>query len=193
MAEREPHEAPHRVAELINRLGLAARSLSQSAGLAPAQWDALRFLGRANRYSRKPSAVADFLGATRGTTSQTLLTLAHKALIERRADLVDHRIVRLELTEAGRTLLAADPLHEFADALVPDDAERLAHDLLGLLLAVQRRRGHKSFGVCQSCRHFRRGDAPDEPGGPHRCGLTLEPLSEPDSGQICAEHTVRAA
>src|SRR3990172_7349087 len=136
MAEREPHEAPHRVAELINRLGLAARSLSQSAGLAPAQWDALRFLGRANRYSRKPSAVADFLGATRGTTSQTLLTLAHKALIERRADLADHR-----------------------------------------------RRGHKSFGVCQSCRHFRRGDAPDEPGGPHRCGLTLEPLSEPDSGQ----------
>lgn len=185
-----------RVVELIERLGNAARSLSQGQGLTAAQWDALRFLVRANRYSRLPSALADYLGATRGTVSQTLLTLAHKGLVARRTDANDKRVVRLELTPSGRKLLAHDPLSAVAAAaaaLPASHREQLARGLLALLLDVQRRRGHKSFGVCGTCRHFRRGDARGEPGGPHRCGLTLEPLSEPESGQICAEHGPRAA
>lgn len=194
MPKTDANESGRRIADLIDRLGAVARSLGHAHGLSAAQWDALRFLARANRYSRLPSAVADYLGTTRGTVSQTLLALAHKGFVARKPDARDGRIVRLELTAAGRRLIADDPLRDIAAAaLSAADAPRLAQDLLALLLSLQRRRGRKSFGVCGSCRHFRRGDAAGEAGGPHRCGLTLEPLSEPESDQICAEHTPRAA
>ena len=51
-----------RVAELIDRLSRLTRELQYVDGLNPAQWEALRFLSRANKYSRTPGAVAQFLG-----------------------------------------------------------------------------------------------------------------------------------
>ena len=70
-----------RVAELIDRLGRMTRELQYVDGLNPAQWEALRYLNRANRYSRTPGGVADFLGATKGTISQTVSALESKGLI----------------------------------------------------------------------------------------------------------------
>jgi predicted transcriptional regulator len=61
-------------AHLIDRLERLTRA-GEGLGLNPAQWEALRFLARANRFSRSPAAVADYLASTRGTVSQTLIAL----------------------------------------------------------------------------------------------------------------------
>ena len=67
------------IINLIERLGRFARSAQHCAGMKPAQWEALRFVSRANRYSRTPGALADFLSSTRGTVSQTPIALEKKA------------------------------------------------------------------------------------------------------------------
>ncbi len=62
----QPHYA-ERIAELLDRVSRLARELQFVDGLNPAQWEALRFIARANRYSRSPGAFAEFIGTTKGT------------------------------------------------------------------------------------------------------------------------------
>ena len=72
-------------AHLIGRLDRLMRSGVAVEGLNPAQWEALRYLARANRFSRPPAGLADYLGSTRGTVSQTLDSAAsphHCALLD---------------------------------------------------------------------------------------------------------------
>ena len=59
----------------LERLTRLMRAGEHEGGLNPAQWEALRYLARANRFSRTPAALADFLGTTRGTVSQTVIAL----------------------------------------------------------------------------------------------------------------------
>ena len=189
-------EDPARIADLIERLGRLADALQRSDGLVPAQWEALRYLGRANRYSRHPGALAMFLGATKGTVSQTVIALERKGLVVRSDDPRDRRAIHIDLTESGRGALAHDPLRDLAEAAtsLPEvTAGRLVADLTELLSGLQRRRGRPGFGVCGTCRFFRRNAGEGEPGGPHRCGLTLEPLGDTDARHICVEHTPQVA
>jgi DNA-binding MarR family transcriptional regulator len=109
-------EPAERIADLLDRLALHQRSRQQGDGLNPAQWEALRFLGRANRYSRNPTALTDFLGTTKGTVSQTLIALERKRLVTREPDRRDRRSIRIELTPAGRQLLGRDPMQNIAGA-----------------------------------------------------------------------------
>jgi hypothetical protein len=65
---------------------------------------------------------------------------------------------------------------------------RLEADLAELLVHLQRSNRHRPFGLCGTCRFFQRDVGGAADGGPHRCGLTLEPLAAAESEQICAEH-----
>jgi DNA-binding MarR family transcriptional regulator len=188
--------AARRVAALIERLGRLTRSQRFTGGLNPAQWESLRYLAAANRYSRMPGAVAEFLGATKGTVSQTLIALEGKGLITRRPDARDGRGVVLDLTRAARELFGGDPFGDLETAAgrLPASAQKtIAEHLTAMLATLQSRNRFRTFGMCQTCRFFRRGDAPGEKGGPHRCGLTQEPLSEPEIVLICREHEAKAA
>ena len=61
-----------RIRTLIERLAKITTAVDWQDGLNPAQYNALSYLALANRYSRSPSHVADYLCTTRGTASQTL-------------------------------------------------------------------------------------------------------------------------
>ena len=74
-SESLPSVPALRAASLIDRLGRLMRSGEHAGDLNPAQWEALRYLARANRFSRTPAALAQYLGSTRGTVSQTLIAL----------------------------------------------------------------------------------------------------------------------
>jgi DNA-binding MarR family transcriptional regulator len=182
------------VSDLLERIGRLLRGVRhRNEQLNPAQWEALRYLGRANRYSRNPTALTQYLGATKGTVSQTLIALERKGLVRRSADPRDRRGVRLGLTSRGRGHLHRDPMARLIDGVDPALIARLDADLRELLTQLQRRNRQRPFGQCGTCRFFRAGDASDEPGGPNRCGLTLEPLSDSEAEQICAEHETSAA
>ena len=185
-------EQPRRIGalDLLDRVSRLIHSLQQAEGLRPAQWEALRYLGQANRYSRSPSAVTAYLHATRSPVSQVINSLVARGLVDRQPNPKDKRGVCLSVTDKGRDVLKRDPLNRVSSAvyaLEDNTRESIELGLSGLLSEMGRGRRHHSFGVCGTCRYFRREGAHGEPGGPHRCGLTLEALSLDDSHLICVE------
>jgi DNA-binding MarR family transcriptional regulator len=175
-------------AELINRLDRLSRSDGAQSGLNPAQWEALRYIARANRFSRSPAALAAYLGSTRGTVSQTLITLEQKGLVARTPSARDGRVIELGLTPEGQAMVADDPLNGLAADLTAgaSDLPQLVAALRATLRETIRRNGGRAFKACETCRHFERGQ-----GGPtpHRCNLLNAPLSDADGRAICMEHT----
>lgn len=185
-------EQPRRIGalDLLDRASRLIHSLQQAEGLRPAQWEALRYLSQANRYSRSPSAVTSYLHATRSPVSQVINSLVARGLVDRQPNPKDKRGVCLSVTDKGRDVLKRDPLNRVSSAVyaLEDSArESIEVGLSSLLAEMRRGRRHHSFGVCDTCRHFHPNSAAGEPGGPHRCGLTLETLSDEDSRLICVE------
>ena len=196
MTIRKPNQPALKIAALLERLARLGRAGRYRRGLNPAQGDALTYLAAANRYSRNPSALADFLGSTRGTVSQTLIALERKGLVARRADPRDGRAIALELTREGRALVESGVETAVEKALrgmsLANQAV-LAGLLAEALAEAQHQNRLRTFGMCSTCIHFQRDDSGKVPGGPHRCGLTREPLSDSDSLLICREHTTPKA
>lgn len=174
-------------AHLLERLARLVHNDAHAGGLKPTQWEALRYLARANRFSRSPGALTIYLGMTKGTVSQTLQALERKGLIEKQAAAGDRRGVKIDLTKAGEKLLANDPLSDLQasiDAMQKDDRQVLGASLERLMKDMLAYRGGRAFGACKTCRHFRRRH---DQGAPYYCSLLSEPLSDDDSEKICAE------
>ena len=148
-----------RTADLASELLIHLARLAQSGGehrLTPAQWTALRFFARANRLSRTPSAFSAFHATTRGTASQTVKSLVSMGLLERHRNTDDGRSYRFELTEAGRVLLADDPLKalsERIDALPEAQRQGLLAVLQGLSAGLSLGQAAPVFGTCADCTH----------------------------------------
>src|SRR5690606_35035834 len=144
-------------ARLIDRIERLARSGVPLHGLNPAQWEALRYLARANRFSRSPAGLAAYLGSTRGTVSQTLIALEEKGFVSRRASDRDRRSLALDLTDRGIAALGDDPLLATARDLTEatgGDASAIVAVLRQALRGAVGRNGGRPFGVCRTCRHF---------------------------------------
>ena len=177
------------IANLVERIGQLIRSNEQLGDLYPAQWAALRYLARANRFSRNPIALARYLGTTRGTTSQTLIALERKGYVTRTPSERDKRSVDLDVTAEGQDKLAEDPIAqvaEIADEVLGRAAAATRDQLARLLQRLIELNEGRMFGQCHTCRHFRRG-AGNGKATPHMCGLLEVGLSEADSGLICVE------
>lgn len=184
-SESHPTIAAWRAAHLISRLARLRRAADFERGLNPVQWEALRYIARANRFSRTPAALAEFLSSSRGTVSQTLITLEGKGLIARNDHPRDGRSIELDLTAEGRRLLSEDGERLFAaDIDVTGAAGPLSAVLEKALARSIARRGGRAFGSCKSCRHFRKAEGGETP---FRCAFFNAPLSAPEAQAICAE------
>lgn len=178
-----------RILDLAERLGNLAEARLKAAvaehGLLPVHARILLYLASANRYSNTPQAVTDYLGLTKGTVSQSLILLENKGFLTRGTDERDGRVVRLALTEAGRSLVHAveQAGAERFQAAARDLPDGLLDGLTGMLRHLQIAEGRKSFGLCRTCRHHL-----TEGRAQWRCGLTGEPLSARDRERICREH-----
>jgi len=161
----------------------AVRDAATRQGLLPIHWQVLAYLARANRYSDIPIAVAEYLGITRGTVSQTLAVLERKGLIAKEGDERHGKRIHLKLTTAGDALLEQGWAERLEKVLVDTGADEahLQNDLLTLVKALQQVNGNRAFGVCRRCVHFR------TEGAAHRCGLTGEPLAAAQVVKICRE------
>ncbi len=172
-----------RIRALINRLGRLDAAENRDGALNPAQRNALDYLSHANRFSRSPSHVADYLGATRGTISQTLKALLRKGFISEERSESDKRSIAYQLTGtgramAGRTSLLSTVLDETPD----DELASMEASLRHLLGEAVRANQSKPFGICHTCRHFK----PQQTGG--YCNLLLVELLPAETQQICHEH-----
>lgn len=166
------------IAELMDRIARLHGARRRTAALPEAQVAALDYLARANRFSRSPSAVADYLAATRGTVSQTLIALARKGLVTDDPAPDDRRSRIYSLTAEGRAEIGGT-------GPGPDWGGAKAGLLISLrtaLAAMLRDAGGRSFGLCRTCRHHRPGEA-----GAF-CALLGVALAAAEADQICAEH-----
>ena len=167
---------------LIERLSRVVASETWTEGLNPTQAAALSYLARANRFSRAPSQVADYLSATRGTVSQTLKALQQKGLISEQRSPSDKRSISYDLTKAGRAAVSTETALEEASRILPDTQARALQDsLTEILNALLERRDGRPFGVCRSCRHH---EARGKKGYCHLLEVELQPE---EVTQICHE------
>lgn len=181
----------NRLQELLERIGGLLRSEMRQAarrrGLQPVQLEALVYLIRCNRFSNTPAALADYLGLTRGTVSQSLLALERKGFLSRVPDREDRRVVHLQPTAEGRaavSLLTRPTIWDSACSTLDSGLlERMGADLETLLTAIQKAHGARTFGQCHTCRHLR-----IEGAEVFRCGLTGAPLAPEETRRICREH-----
>ena len=176
------------VAELISQLGWIAHGEGFVGGLTPVQWSVLRYLSRANRFSRTVSAFAEFHATTRGTASQTVKSLVSRGYLIRTRSQRDGRSVRLDLTEKGKKALADDPfkiLVGAARALSPTARNSLERALERMVRHVAQEYGRCPFGTCPSCLYLRGDGYCLEGRPPYECGFLDEPLEEAELDQSC--------
>ena len=172
-----------RVAELALQLGRAAYGESSAESLTPAQWMALRFFARANRFSRTISAFAEFHSTTRGTASQTVKSLVERGYLTRTRSERDGRSATLNLTEKTRRKLAGDPFEAVVRAalsLSPTQRGRTASGLRQILQKLSVERERPALGMCTLCGHLAIGGDRG-----FRCRLLREPLAAAELEQLC--------
>jgi len=155
-------------------------------GLQVVHFHVLNYLSRCNKHSDTPAAIANYLGMTRGTVSQSLIILEKKGYIGKMQDTADKRVVHIRLLAAGAEILKlARPSELFNNActlLFQPQADSGGNIFQQALTALQKANDSHSFGVCHTCRNFSLiNDG-------YFCQLTQLPLTVIESNQICQEH-----
>lgn len=185
---------PHTLLGVLERLGnvlrATQRQVAGESGLQLVHLQALVYLGHCNRFSNTPQALADYLGLTKGTVSQSLLLLDRRGLIERYVDGDDRRVVRLRLSDLGHSLLDEQGLQAPWRAAVRDVSVariRAAVSILReVLVLLQDEVGAVQFGSCDTCVHLARRSARLV-----HCEWYAERLSVADTRALCRSHQPR--
>lgn len=176
--------------KLIERISTLLRSEERkkyaAIGLQPIHGQVLEYLAKCNRYSNTHASVAEYLGLTKGTVSQSIQLLERKHYLEKSPDAIDGRVVHLTLTDAGRKLISElKPLDIFKHAetrVSQQEFDSIGNALQSTLGLLQKVNNTRSFGLCKTCRHF---------SVEHQhflCGLTEQPLNRDDTDKICRDH-----
>jgi DNA-binding MarR family transcriptional regulator len=107
-------------------VAVAARSLAEhESAVSLPQYRALVVLG--SRGSQRPVDLAQALGVDPSTATRMCDRLVHKHLITRRRDVVDRRVVLLDLSASGRRLVERvtrsrrDEIERILEAVDPAD------------------------------------------------------------------------
>ncbi|MCC5955244.1 MAG: winged helix-turn-helix transcriptional regulator [Natronohydrobacter sp.] len=173
------------IADLIVHLARMGQSCGHAEGtpaLTAAQWTALRYFARANRFSRTPSAFSEFHATTRGTASQTVKSLVAMGLLARHSHDSDGRSTLIEVTEAGQAQLRRDPLRDLRRVLgaLPETSRAALTNALSQAIAdLARVRAAPIFGTCGDCNHL---DSKSS-----YCHCTHSLLTLPEMQAICVD------
>lgn len=170
------------IRELIVRLARLEGASAWEGDLNPTQRAVLVYLGRANRFSRSPSHVAEYLGSTRGTISQSFKSLLQKGYVREHRSELDKRAISFDLTPKGQSIAReGSGLEQSIAALNKPDRAALHGALQALLKGELAKNNGRAFGVCNSCLHFQAS----QKGG--FCGLLSETLLPEEVTLICHE------
>ncbi|MDO9214918.1 MAG: helix-turn-helix domain-containing protein [Methylococcales bacterium] len=146
----------------------------------------LDYLASCSSHSDTPMAVAEYLGLTKGTVSQSISVLERKGYLIKTPDSNDKRVVHLSLSLMGSQLLAElKPLDIFAQAelmIATKQVTTIGEALRTVLLVLQQTSQAKSFGVCGSCAHFIEREEHNH------CAVAQVPVSQDDAERICRHH-----
>ncbi len=176
------------VAELVVQLGCVTRGGGFVANLTFAQWTALRYFSRANRFSRTVSAFAEFHGTTRGTASQTIKSLVQNGYLTRKRSKSDRRSIDLTLTNKSKKLLAENPFEALvvaASALSNSASHAIARGMERMLHNMAQQQGKRHFRMCPNCKYFQDDGCYMNQKSDYYCAWMDEPLNEAETQQLC--------
>ncbi len=176
------------VERISNLIRAEERKKCAELGLQSVHLYVLSYLSICNKYSDTPAALANFLGMTRGTVSQSLLLLEKKGYIKKTIDSSDRRVVHLNISTNGTEVLRKAKLSDlFIQAsriLKQNKNHEYDTAIADVLAALQKSNQSYTFGFCKTCRFFSTNRKY------FSCGLTKEVLTQSDSEKICQEHTL---
>jgi len=190
--ERETNE---RILVGLTRIGAALRSrLWESAspmGLNPTQVAILGLVLRGPAEGVSLAYLADQLGVSPPTVSDSVNTLTTKGLLEKKPAIEDRRTLSITLTPSGRSAAGtADrwpaDLLSAVDVLDPPDQGQLLRALVTVIRQLQVSGQMAPARTCPTCTFFR----PHSGGsaGPHYCAFVEAYFSDRNLRLDCKDH-----
>jgi len=173
------------LASALRRLAQLAHTSSwdqwASQRLTPTQRKILELLA-SRRESLTLSAVAQELGVTPATASDSLTALESKGLVKKRRSHVDGRALAIMLTTEGRrsvTALAAlpDPLQAAFSVLTAYVKKKFYRSAIKMIRGLQESGTLPISRMCVRCRYFDPYRYPDS-ATPHHCHLVGAPFAD---------------
>jgi len=166
---------PNDILEQLDRLSRLTAAFNRRDDLNATQMAALAYLANAEGAARKPSKVADYLAATRGTVSQTLKSLLRKGLLVETPSADDGRSVEYTLSAKGHQIAQADnPLFAVLADMPAEGRKTLMSALDDLLYRLQQARGE----VTET--------APEKPRAKPARRAVKKPAPKPEKGHVQA-------
>lgn len=186
-----------RVAAGLGQLGVAMKSQAWAdaceRGLTPTQGQILALLRSRAESGLRLSQVAESLGVSPPTASDSVRALVKKGLVQKARAAGDARAIALELTRQGRS--EAEGVASWPDFLLgaidtlsePEQEAFLVALIKTLGVLIERGRVPRQR-MCITCRHFNAAvHADGRP--PHHCARLDAPLATRHLRLDCAEHT----
>jgi DNA-binding MarR family transcriptional regulator len=160
-------------------------------GLNPTQGQILALL-RANPDGLRLGALAEQLGVTPATTSDSVTSLQRKGLVTKEPTPGDGRGVVVRLTQIGSREAAAaaawpDFLLEAVSELSTDEQAAFLRALVAMIRTLQEKGRIPVARMCVSCRFFR-PFMHDDPVRPHHCAFVDAPFGDGELRLDCPDH-----
>lgn len=184
-----------RIVCAITRIASVLRSgawqFATTEGLNPTQVGILEAL-QSRREGVRLSWIAQHLGVTAASASDSITSLTTKGFIEKGRDAADARAVALKLTRSGQDLAARIAssvgfAHKAVSDLPPSTQEALFESLLALIGKLQQSDRFPEIRACVTCKYFAINRHPGSE-APHHCTLVNAPLSVSLLRLDCPEH-----
>jgi DNA-binding MarR family transcriptional regulator len=184
----------------LGKIGIALKQQAWAEaggrGLTPTQGQVLALL-RANPQGLRLGALAEQLGVTAATTSDSVTALHRKGLVTKEPTADDGRGVVVLLTPTGSWEAAAaaawpDFLLEAVGELSTAEQAGFLRVLIAMIRTLQEKRRIPVARMCVSCRFFR-PMAHDDPVYPHHCAFVDAPFGDGELRLDCPDHSAASA
>jgi len=165
-------------------------------GLTPTQGQVLALL-RANPDGLRLGVVAEQLGVTAATTSDSVTALHRKGLVTKEPTAGDRRGIVVLLTPTGSREAAAaaawpDFLLEAVGELSTAEQATFLRALVAMIRTLQEKRRIPVARMCVSCRFFR-PLVHNDPVRPHHCAFVDAPFGDGELRLDCSDHSAASA
>ena len=165
-------------------------------GLTPTQGQVLALL-RANPRGMRLGALAEQLGVTAATTSDSVTALHRKGLVTKEPTAGDGRGIVVLLTPTGSREAAGaaawpDFLLEAVGELSTAEQATFLRALVAMIRTLQEKRRIPVARMCVSCRFFR-PLVHNDPVRPHHCAFVDAPFGDGELRLDCSDHSAASA
>jgi DNA-binding MarR family transcriptional regulator len=189
-----------RVTTGLAKIGIALKQQAWAEaggrGMTPTQGQVLALL-RANPDGLRLGALAEQLGITAATTSDSVAALHRKGLVAKKPTAGDGRGVAVVLTPNGTREAAAaaawpDFLLEAVGVLSTAEQATFLRALVAMIRTLQEKGRIPAARMCVSCRFFRPFQHHDQM-RPHHCAFVDAPFGDGELRLDCPDHQAAPA